>query len=202
MVEDTDASPPETATAPLDPLPPPMEEDDTTHLRILEKLTASDLIMERDFRLIEHEPVRTSEQAAAVRNVPLATGAKAMLYRDTKTEKIFLLVVSAATRIDNKKFKQQFGKNTRTVSDGDVVGITGCVPGAVPPFGSLFKRGDVGVLEGEEGIPVYVDESMLTQDIMCFNAGLRGKSVVGLKVEAWKSCENAEVVSVGVETVD
>lgn len=198
---------PDTRTLPPDvgqDLPPPVSEDETTHELILRKLERSGLLPGRDFRLLDHPPVRTSEQAATVRNVPLATGAKALLYRDTSA--VFLLVVlSAATRIDNKKFKKQFGKNTRAATEEEVRSITGCLPGAVPPFGSVFgreERTDCSTKDGEDGIgrivPTFVDRSMLEQGTMCFNAGLRGRSVVSLNVAKWVVCEGAEVVSVGI----
>ncbi len=44
------------------------------------------------YKLTEHEPVRTSEEAARIRGVPLKTGAKAMIARCK--DDYYLLVLS------------------------------------------------------------------------------------------------------------
>ncbi len=52
----------------------------------------------------------------------------------------------------------------------EVRGVTGCVPGAVPPFGSLWAARGVAV--------TVVDESLREQGpTVNFNAGLRTHSV-------------------------
>ena len=57
-------------------------------------------------------------------------------------------------------------KSTRFASEDEVKRVTGCVPGAVPPFGSCF------------GLRTFVDESLRKQgDTINFNAGLRTFSV-------------------------
>ena len=43
--------------------------------------------------------------------------------------------------------------------------VTGCIPGAVPPFGSLWN------------IQTYADQSIENLDYIDFNAGLRTNSV-------------------------
>ena len=43
--------------------------------------------------------------------------------------------------------------------------MTGCLTGAVPPFGKIF------------GVPLYVDRSLSKQETINFNAGLRTKSM-------------------------
>ena len=57
-------------------------------------------------------------------------------------------------------------KSSRFASEEEVLQITGCVPGAVPPFGSVW------------GLKTYMDESLKAQgDSINFNAGLRTHSV-------------------------
>ena len=51
----------------------------------------------------EHEPTPTSELAAKVRGVDLATGAKAMVLRSKGT--FFMCVLRASDKIDMKKLK-------------------------------------------------------------------------------------------------
>lgn len=69
-------------------------------------------------------------------------------------------------------------KSTRFASEDEVKRVTGCVPGAVPPFGSLW------------GLPTYVDGSLRAQgDTINFNSGLRTASVVGLRVDDYVAVE-------------
>lgn len=74
---------------------------------------------------------------------------------------IWLLVISAARQIDWKLVKKVVGK-VELVPLEEVPDLTGCVSGAVPPFGSQL---------GNEGIPTFMDQSLQDQgEIICFNA--------------------------------
>ena len=56
-----------------------------------------------DYKLITHEAVRTSEEAAKIRGNDLKSGAKAMVVK--AGENFFLIVLSAERKIDWKKLK-------------------------------------------------------------------------------------------------
>ena len=57
-------------------------------------------------------------------------------------------------------------KTTRFATEAEVLEVTGCVPGAVPPFGSLW------------GLQTFVDSSLKEQgDSINFNSGLRTASI-------------------------
>ena len=117
------------------------------------------------FEVIHHAPVRTSEEAAAIRGTPLEQGAKALVFQgDTST---LLLVVQAHRRLDSRAFKRAYGiKNLRLLPAEDLLALTGLEPGAVPPFGSLLD------------IPTYADERLLSMPRIVFNAGSRSTSVL------------------------
>lgn len=120
------------------------------------------------FRHLTHEAVRTSEEAARVRGVPLHTGAKAMLLKEKKSGAFKLVVISAAAKIDFKKVRKAVTKNSRAASEEEVVEVSGALPGSVPPFGSLFAR----------PTQTYMDLSLRRQgDQISFNAGLKTESV-------------------------
>lgn len=104
-----------------------------THERLVAKLRAANI----SFRQSTHAPTRTSEESAAVRGATLASGAKAMLMLAGKGDEAVLCVLSAARRLDWKKLKQRVRKGLRLATE-EVWAWTGCVPGAVPPFGSVF----------------------------------------------------------------
>ncbi|NBD73728.1 hypothetical protein GVX82_01655 [Patescibacteria group bacterium] len=118
----------------------------------------------------EHEPVRTSEEAAQVRpEYTLSQGAKALIIRVKKNgEKYFVqFVVPGDARFDVKKARGVLSTNDiRFASEEEVSEITGGVkPGGVPPFGVLWD------------LPVYVDHHVLANDELIFNAGDRSVSI-------------------------
>jgi prolyl-tRNA editing enzyme YbaK/EbsC (Cys-tRNA(Pro) deacylase) len=117
------------------------------------------------FRVLEHAPVRTSAEAAAVRGTPLEAGAKALVvHADGRPTQ---LVLPADRRIDNARLRRVLAvQRLRFVTPGELLALTGCVPGAVPPFGNLF------------GLDVLVDEALTRCDEVAFNAGSRSVSIV------------------------
>src|ERR1700736_241203 len=90
------------------------------------------------FTVLRHEPVFTSEQAAAVRGTSLASGAKALVVK--AGDKFVLIVLPADRKLDSKKARDAFGvKALRFASKEEVEQLTGLQPGSIPPFGSLFN---------------------------------------------------------------
>jgi Ala-tRNA(Pro) deacylase len=117
------------------------------------------------FEVLQHAPVRTSEEAAAIRGTPAEHGAKALVFQ--ADDRTVLLVVPGDRRMDNRAFKRVYGiKNLRLLPSEDLIARTGLEPGAVPPFGSLL------------GFPTYADERLLSLPKIAFNAGSRSVSVV------------------------
>jgi Ala-tRNA(Pro) deacylase len=90
-----------------------------------------------------------------------------MLVFDSKQAIFFLAVMSAARLFDWKLLKKMTGgKSLRFASEEEVASTTRCVPGAVPPFGSLFH------------VRTLLDQSLIDQgNVINFNAGLRTRSV-------------------------
>jgi Ala-tRNA(Pro) deacylase len=110
------------------------------------------------FQVIEHAPVHTSEEAARVRGTPLEAGAKALVVR--AEDRHVHLVLPAHRRVDNAKLRALLGtRKLRFATAEELTALTGCGPGAVPPFGNLF------------GLPVYADEGLAARETIAFNAG-------------------------------
>src|SRR5260370_25544252 len=83
--------------------------------------------------VLRHEPVYTSEQAAAVRGTALSSGAKALVVK--AGERFVLLVLRADRKLDSKKARDAFGvKGLRFASKEEVEQLTGLQPGSIPPF--------------------------------------------------------------------
>ncbi len=122
--------------------------------KILELLTAQKI----PFDKLQHEPVTTSEAAAGARASRLEQGAKALIVK--ANEQYYHLIISAAKRVDNNKLRRILGTNrVRFATPEELKKLTGCLPGAVPPFGNLF------------GLPVLMDDALLAEETVYFNCG-------------------------------
>ncbi|MGH7868047.1 MAG: YbaK/EbsC family protein [Candidatus Dormibacteraceae bacterium] len=125
------------------------------------------LLRENDcwFETFEHEPVRTSEEAAQIRDgYSLRQGAKALIIRAAiagQGKKFLMLVVPGDRRFDEDKVKLLLNaKNIRFATEEEVESITeGVKPGGVPPFGNLFN------------LEVISDSSLYDMEKIVFNAG-------------------------------
>lgn len=110
------------------------------------------------FDLVEHPPVRTSVEAALARGTRLEQGAKALVVR--AEDRFVHCVLPAHLKVDNAALRAIVGTRTlRFASRQELLELTGCEPGAVPPFGNLF------------GLPVLLDEALCANDRVAFNAG-------------------------------
>jgi len=141
------------------------ENTSTPTSAVTERLTR--WLHERDvsFRLLEHAPVFTSEEAARVRGTPIEAGAKALVLR-AEGETVHV-VLPGDRRVDNAQLRTILGTRTlRFATPEELLTLTGCTPGAVPPFGNLF------------GLPVLVDEELARRENIAFNAGSHTVSIV------------------------
>ena len=126
---------------------------------VFEKITA--LLKENNIHFIHihHAPTYTSEDSAREREEDINVGAKAMVVKIDDSFK--LLVLSASKIIDYKKVKTYFNsKRVRLASPEELKELTGLVPGSVPPFGEPVLP-----------LEIFIDNCILKNDIVCFNAG-------------------------------
>ena len=118
------------------------------------------------YRLVEHDPTRTSEESAQARGEPLRVGGKALVLRADGA--FHLLVLSAASKLDSRAVKQQLGaRKTRFATREELLALTGLEPGAVPPFGEPILA-----------LPLHVDEALCENERIAFNAGSLTTSIV------------------------
>lgn len=128
------------------------------------------------FETFEHEPVKTSQEAAEVRTgYTLKQGAKALILKvDYKSgESGFIqAVIPGHLKLNSKKLTKLLGaKSIRFAKAEEISQLTNRVQiGGIPPFGNLF------------GIEVVVDESMQEFEKIIFNAGDRSFSI-GMKLK-------------------
>jgi Ala-tRNA(Pro) deacylase len=116
------------------------------------------------FTVLHHEPVFTSEQAAAVRGTPLSSGAKALIVKGG--DRFLLLVLPADRKLESRKARDLLGvKALRFATREEVLELTGLQPGSIPPFGSLFN------------LTTYCDQALAENLSINFNAGNHAISV-------------------------
>jgi len=117
------------------------------------------------YTVTEHAPVYTSEEAAKVRGVQLKTGVKALVLK-TDNDRLIVGLIAADRRMDLKKLAKAVGaRKLQLASATEVLRATGCAVGSVHPFGNLF------------GLPTYLDNSVLENDMVNFNAGMHTISI-------------------------
>jgi prolyl-tRNA editing enzyme YbaK/EbsC (Cys-tRNA(Pro) deacylase) len=108
--------------------------------------------------------VFTSAEAARVRGTTPEEGAKALLVK--ADERFVLVVISGVWRVDNKALRRLLGAHgVRFATEEELLQLTGCRPGAVPPLGNLFD------------LPVVMDSSLRRREQVSFNAGSNEWSV-------------------------
>ena len=137
------------------------------------------------YKCWDHPPVRTSEEAAKIRGTPLESGAKALVLRSEG--KFLMVVIAGDKKMDMKKVKKAIGSDRLTLATPEeVLQVTHCIVGSVPPFGNLF------------GIPVYLDKSLLRNVIINFNAGKHGTSIA-VSVDDYQKVVQPVLVDVAQE---
>src|SRR5262249_14217026 len=118
------------------------------------------------FRHVTHQPTFTSEESAQARGEPVKVGGKALVVKVGDEFRLFVL--SAALKFDSTAVKQHFGvKKARFADKEELLALSGLVPGSVPPFGEPILK-----------LPLYVDPSILANEVIAFNAGSLTDSII------------------------
>jgi len=133
------------------------------------------------FDVLRHEPVYTSQQAAAVRGTSLASGAKALICKGG--DRFVMFVMPADLKLDSKAVRRQLGwRKLRFASREEVLEMTGLEPGSIPPFGSLFE------------LSTLCDSRLGENETINFNAGDHCVSV-SMRYEDYVRVEGPELGS-------
>lgn len=90
----------------------------------------------------------TVELAAQALDVEPARIAKTISFKSKNDDRCILLVTAGDTKIDNSKFKHEFGLKAKMLNHDEVLKLTGHPIGGVCPFAN------------PEGAEVYLDESL------------------------------------------
>lgn len=117
-----------------------------------------------EYTLSEHQPVRTSKEAAKLRGVDLKTGAKSMVLKSKGN--YYLFVLPADLKIDWKKVKQILNtKEVRFATEIEAETTISVKMGSVPPFGNILN------------LPTFFDKRILDTKWVNFNPGSTTHSI-------------------------
>lgn len=112
------------------------------------------------FKHLPHETIPPNSQGAAgVRGTKLSDGVKALVLK-TKDGVFFQVLVPAHRRANLKAIKQYVGvKNVSLASPDEVLALTDCIVGSVPPLGVLWN------------LRVLADSYINNNNLAVFSAG-------------------------------
>lgn len=128
-------------------------------MKTIEKIRAFLVEQDVEFRELQHEPTRTSKDSARARGENISIGGKALLLK--VNDEFGLFVMSAALRVDSGAIRKHLGaRRSRFATPDELFAMTQLVPGSVPPFGEPILPFDL-----------YVDESIVSNERIAFNAG-------------------------------
>lgn len=133
------------------------------------------------YKKVHHEPMGKSQEVALLRGVDLHSGAKALVVRGSKTKMHYLCVIPADLRLDGKKVKAVVGENISFAQD--TTEVTGCVPGSVPPLGSVIS------------LKTYCDSRLGENEVINFNAGSLTDSIE-MKYTDYLTVEQPQLVDI------
>lgn len=134
------------------------------------------------YRHVQHHATYTSEESSLARGEDIVIDGKALLMK--VDDQFYLFVLSAAKKCDSKKIKERFNaKKLRFATNDELFRLTGLVPGSVPPFGHPILPFDL-----------FIDESIVKNDKIAFNAGLLTESMV-MQVDNYLKLVNAKIFS-------
>lgn len=117
------------------------------------------------YKFDEHEAVRTSEEAAALRGVSLSSGAKALILVGRKSGNHVMVVVPGDKKIAMPAVTEAVGEKVEFEKPEVILEKYGIKVGGVPPFGNIL------------GMRLYMDEAVANNPEVNFNAGMQTCSI-------------------------
>ena len=129
-----------------------------------------------------NESTATVELAAAVVGVIPARIAKTLSFK--VNEAVILVVAAGDAKIDNRKYKDKFGAKAKMLTAQEAIDLVGHPVGGVCPFAV------------NEGVTVYLDESLKRFETVFPAAGSAGSAVRLSCDELFESSQAAEWVDV------
>jgi Ala-tRNA(Pro) deacylase len=138
------------------------------------------------FTEVDHDPAPTCEASAKARGEEIKIGGKTILFKDNKDFRLFVL--SAEKQVDSNRVRKILkSQRLRFATNEELKSLCDVEKGALPPFGKDFYPYDL-----------FLDESVLKNEKIAFNAGVLTKSFV-LKTDDYLKLINPIICSFAKE---
>ncbi len=114
------------------------------------------------FKIVEHEPAYTTEEADKYIEGYDGVRTKTMFICNKKKTNYYMIIMDDSKRLDMNKFKEIVSeKQMKMASEESLKEKLGIKPGMVSPFGLLNND--------EKDVKIYMDKEIITEEIMTFH---------------------------------
>lgn len=114
------------------------------------------------FKIVEHEPAYTTEEADKYIEGHDGVRTKTMFICNKKKTNYYMIIMDDSKRLDMNKFKEIVSeKQMKMASEEALKEKLGIKPGMVSPFGLLNND--------EKDVKIYMDKEIITEEIMTFH---------------------------------
>lgn len=114
------------------------------------------------FKIVEHEPAYTTEEADKYIEGHEGVRTKTMFICNKKKTNYYMIIMDDSKRLDMNKFKEIVSeKQMKMASEEALKEKLGIKPGMVSPFGLLNND--------EKDVKIYMDKEIITEEIMTFH---------------------------------
>lgn len=136
-----------------------------------------------EFKIVEHEPAYTTEEADKYIEGHDGVRTKTMFICNKKKTNYYMIIMDDSKRLDMNKFKEIVSeKQMKMASEEALKEKLGIKPGMVSPFGLLNND--------EKDVKIYMDKEIITEEIMTFHPNDNTKTLFITIKDLFKYFEN------------
>ena len=135
------------------------------------------------FKIVEHEPAYTTEEADKYIEGHDGVRTKTMFICNKKKTNYYMIIMDDSKRLDMNKFKEIVSEEQmKMASEESLKEKLGIKPGMVSPFG--LSNND------EKDVKIYMDKEIITEGIMTFHPNDNTKTLFITTNDLFKYLEN------------
>lgn len=135
------------------------------------------------FKIVEHEPAYTTEEADKYIEGHDGVRTKTMFICNKKKTNYYMIIMDDSKRLDMNKFKEIASeKQMKMASEEALKEKLGIEPGMVSPFGLLNND--------EKDVKIYMDKEIIIEEIMTFHPNDNTKTLFINTKDLFKYFEN------------
>ena len=135
------------------------------------------------FKIVEHEPAYTTEEADKYIEGHDGVRTKTMFICNKKKTNYYMIIMDDSKRLDMNKFKEIVSeKQMKMASEESLKEKLGIKPGMVSPFGLLNND--------EKDVKIYMDKEIIKEEIMTFHPNDNTKTLFITTKDLFKYIES------------